>query len=82
MHNIDWAIEFATRVEEDEVWNYIGKAQLKKGLSVMQLSHLSRLMMLLNSMKSSIKLLMSQHMCRNPSFGLATKAKGVARVRA
>lgn len=30
--NIDRAVEFASRVEEDDVWSQVGKAQLKEGL--------------------------------------------------
>lgn len=62
IQNIDWVVEFAAWVEEDEVWSSVGKAQLKKGLLMMQLNHLSKVMMVLNSMKSSIKLLMLRHM--------------------
>ncbi len=43
------------------MWNHDGKAQLKKGLSMMRLNHLLRLMTIFNSMKSSIRLLMSRH---------------------
>ncbi|CAM6119092.1 unnamed protein product [Calypogeia fissa] len=32
IHNIVRAVEFANRVEEDEVWSQVGKAQLKEGL--------------------------------------------------
>ncbi|KAH6555179.1 hypothetical protein KP509_1Z275900 [Ceratopteris richardii] len=32
IHSIDRAVEFASRVEEDEVWSQVAKAQLKEGL--------------------------------------------------
>ena len=32
MRSIDRAVEFAARVEEDEVWSQVGKAQLREGL--------------------------------------------------
>ncbi|KAG6551189.1 hypothetical protein Mapa_007425 [Marchantia paleacea] len=32
IRNIDRAVEFANRVEEDEVWSQVGKAQLREGL--------------------------------------------------
>ncbi|CAM6046417.1 unnamed protein product [Sphagnum compactum] len=32
IHSIDRAVEFAARVEEDEVWSQVGKAQLREGL--------------------------------------------------
>ncbi|EFJ13237.1 hypothetical protein SELMODRAFT_157554 [Selaginella moellendorffii] len=32
IRSIDRAVEFASRVEEDEVWSQVGKAQLKEGL--------------------------------------------------
>ncbi|KAJ7546238.1 hypothetical protein O6H91_08G031500 [Diphasiastrum complanatum] len=32
IHSIDRAVEFASRVEEDDVWSQVAKAQLKEGL--------------------------------------------------
>jgi len=63
-----------------EMGEHVAKWVLNWSLKLLQVICCHQTSMLVMAIGISVRMLNSR--CRNPSFGLATKAKGIARVRA